>query len=422
MSWLTGKSIATFQDIFDRTAPISGYTFTLNSGQTITGSKQCINIGTAQIKLSLDLSAIPLNIDPKRLARREWLIPSAITPQTVFMGFASPLTPGQSVVNNLLYYSDASLDGVVYFNPLTITGGTVGSGDPKNPQFISMGSGCRPTGALYSSVTDRFYVNSFNGGGLTVISCSANTVTKTIPYGTDGSFSRGSVFLIDALNEIWAVGNSGFLRIDANTEIPITGSSFTATGSIYATSVNNKIYVTYDGSNNYIKVYDLSLNLITTITGMCQNFSNSGNYTSRGIYTDFFNNKIYLGEISTTGGIIIVDAVTDTISSRYPINKEGFTYASPGVIAFHPLRNSAYVGGSLFTNSDASDAVPRVWEFDIISGITQTITPSVNVAITSIIPYTNNGIINVYIGSQGEVPESVPNTNQYTDGVIQTFN
>lgn len=336
---------------------------------------------------------------------------TTIEQQTSFSNFASPEFPAVSN-DNKLFYADLSLDGVIYFDPATLTDGSMATLIPIAP------TGSRPTGAYYHQPTNRMYVNSFNGGGLTVIDCATKAVLHTIAYGTDGSFSRGNVFYIPLLNEIWALGNSGFLRINATTEAIITGS-FSATGAIYATSINNKIYVFNDFSTNDIKVYNSSLVLLHTISNLCQNqFTPSGAYVSRGYYTDIPNNKIYAGESSTTGGITIIDAVSDTLT-RCAIANEGYTYVSPSVIAFHPLRNTIYIGGGIF--NDPTTSIARLWAFDPIGqDITTTVTPTVNLSISSLIYFPNNN--NVYVGSTGEVPESSPNTSQDTDGIILVFN
>ncbi|WP_183558834.1 hypothetical protein [Mucilaginibacter sp. SP1R1] len=285
--------------------------------------------------------------------------------------------------------------------------------------IISMGSGSRPTGSYYHAPSNRLYVNSFSGGGLTVIDCVAHTNLTTIPYGNDAPYSRGNVYYIAALNEIWAVGNSGFLRINANTDATIANTSFSAQGSVYVTQVNNKIYVFYDKNGNMVKVYDANLNLIKTISGLFTDVFIGGNYVSRAYYSDIPNKKIYLGESSQVGAIIVVDTVTDTIIKRFALDKGGKVYASPGVISFHPLRNSVYIGGAILDTADAPLA--RLWAFDTVTKtITQTTSPSVNSSIDGLVYYPPNN--SVYASSSGRLPESDPNANQFTDGIIFKFN
>jgi hypothetical protein len=338
-----------------------------------------------------------------------------IEEQANITNFASP-TLGAKSSDNKLLYGDPTLDGVIWFDPLTITDGATAT---LIPIPATSGSNSRPTGVYYHEPSNRLYVNSFNGGGLTIIDCATKAIVNMLSFGTNGSFSRGNVYYIGALNEIWAVGNTGFLRINATTEAVITGS-FTASGSVYITSVNNKIYVFYDNAGNKVDVFDNSLSLITSISSLCQNVSNNGQYVARGYYTDVANNKIYVGENSTTGGINVINAVTDTISNRIALDKEGDTYVGVGVIAFHPLRNTVYVGGAIF-NDPAVDSQAKLWALDVASEtITSTTSPSVNASITSIIYFSPNN--SVYVGSAGLVPESVPNTGQGTDGIIFKFN
>lgn len=336
--------------------------------------------------------------------------------QAVISNFASPSFPAIAADNKLMY-ADSTLNGVVYFDPTVITDGSMATLIPI-PSTGTSGTVSRPTGAYYHAPTNRMYVNSFYGGGLTVIDCATKAIVNTIAYGANGPYSRGNVFYIELLNEIWAVGNSGFLRINASTEAVVT-SSFSATGAIYATSLNNKIYVLNDYATNDIKVYSSALTLLSTISNLCQNTSISGTYVSRGYYADSINNKIYAGETSETGGVTVIDAVTDAIVNRVAIDKEGDTYAGPGVIAFHPIRNAVYVGGSIFNTT--ADSVAKLLLFDVASQtITQTTSPSVNAGIDSLIYYPPTS--SVIVGSSGEVPESSPNTDQATDGILFTFN
>ncbi|MDN5288984.1 MAG: hypothetical protein JWR38_5258 [Mucilaginibacter sp.] len=334
-----------------------------------------------------------------------------IVEQGSISNFASP-TNAAIAADHTLLYTDPTLNGVIYFNPAVIT-------DGSQATLISLGLGTRPTGAYYHAPSDKLYVNAFNGGGLKVIDCASKALTKTIPYGTDGPYSRGNVYYIAALNEIWAIGNSGFLRISAADETVVPSTAFSAQGSVYITSVNNKIYVFYDANDNEVKVYDNSLNLTATISGLCVNTFVNGAHVSRGYYTDIVNQKIYVGENSSSGGITVIDAVTDTISKRVTLDKEGKAYASPGIISFHPLRNTVYIGGSLLDTEDSPLA--RLWAFDTLTEtITQTITLSANTVVNSLIYYPPNN--SVYAASAGQIPESDPNTSQFTDGVIFKFN
>ncbi|MDN3548777.1 hypothetical protein [Mucilaginibacter aquaedulcis] len=334
-----------------------------------------------------------------------------IVQQTVISKFASPTSPIVSA-DNELFYVDPTLDGVIYFDPRALTDGSLAN-------IISMGKGARPTGSYYHAPSNRLYVNAFFSGGLTVIDCVAKTKVTTISYGEDTVYSRGNVYYIAALDEIWAVGNTGFLRINAHTDEPIANTNFTAQGSVYVTQVNNKIYVFFDKNGNMVKVYDTNLNLLKTITGILSDIFIGGDYVSRAYYTDLPNNKIYLGESSKAGGIIVIDTVSDTLFKRIRLDKEGKTYVSPTVIGFHPLRNSIYIGGAIQDTADAPFA--RLWALDAASEtITQTISPTINSGIDGLIYYPPNN--SVYASSSGRVPESNPNTNQLTDGIIFKFN
>ncbi|WP_373612880.1 YncE family protein [Mucilaginibacter sp. OAE612] len=334
-----------------------------------------------------------------------------IVEQTVIRKFASPTSPIVSA-NNELFYVDPTLDGVIYFDPRSLTDGSLAN-------IISMGKGSRPTGSYYHPPSNRLYVNGFFNGGLTVIDCIAKTNVTTINYGENKAYSRGNVYYIASLNEIWAVGNTGFLRINAHTDETIINTGFTAQGSVYVTEVNNKIYVFFDKNGNMVKVYDTSLNLLKTISGLLSDVFIGGDYVSRAYYSDLPNKKIYVGESSKAGGIIVVDAVSDILSKRVGLDKEGKNYASPTVIGFHPLRNSIYIGGAIQDTADAPLA--RLWAFDAASEtITQTTSPSINSSIDGLIYYPPNN--SVYASSSGRVPESVPNNNQFTDGIIFKFN
>ncbi len=420
--------------LVDRTAladAVATGVFIERPGQTVPTGQLCVQVTEAVTWLFLDNASMPSS---GRLPMKQEFIGNATVPfhwiensgtsycetyiieQTVFTGFASPLQG--FVSGNDMFYADASLNSVIYFNPTTITGGT----DAISIPITGSTSNTRPTGAYYHAPTNRLYVQAFYNGGVSVIDCSTKAVIGLIPYGTNGSFSRGNVYFIPDLNEIWGFGNTGYVRFDATTQTVNPSTAVNPSGAVYITSSNGKLYIFKDQSSNSVEIYTIagtSLTYLTTINGLCQNVSNSGNYVSRGYYTDAPNNKIYLGEISTTGGIIVVDTITDTIS-RVPIDKEGFTYASPGVIAFHPLRNSVYIGGSIFTTG-SSDSEARLWNFDVATQtIIQTISPSVNVGINSIIYYPPNN--SVYVGSAGLLPESVPNTGHASDGVIIKFN
>lgn len=344
---------------------------------------------------------------------------TTIEEQDIISDFASPQYPAVSADNNL-FYADATLNGVVWFDPTVITDGASATLIPI--PATGGGSVSRPTGAYYHAPSNKMYVNSFYGGGLTVIDCGLKAVVNTIAYGTDTAFSRGNVYYLPSLDEIWAIGNSGFLRINATTEAVVTGS-ISATGAIYIGNVNGKIYILNDFSTNNITVYDATtLTLITTIPNLCVNETGTGAHVSRGYYTDVANNKIYAGENSTTGGVTVIDCVSDTISNRIALDKEGKTYVGPGVIGFHPLRNSVYVGGSIY-NDPAVDSISRLWAFDVATEtITQTLAPSIPAggSVSGIVYYPP--INSVYISSAGLVPESSPNTGQGTDGVILKYN
>ncbi|MGY0041029.1 hypothetical protein [Pedobacter sp. NJ-S-72] len=209
--------------------------------------------------------------------------------------------------------------------------------------------------------------------------------------------------------------------IDADTEaVKSTPSDFSITGAVYISSANGKIFIFYDYYGNKVDIYNSDLTLVSSISGLCVNSSPGGSATSRGYYNDIANNKIYVGETSTTGGIIVIDTQSNTIIKRINLDKEGKSFVGPGVINFHPLRNMIYIGGSVF-NDATKDSIAKLWAFDVNTlTVTQTFSPSANIGISGIIHYIPNN--SVYISSAGLVPESAPNAGQETDGIIFKFN
>lgn len=411
----TWASLAINQ-LVDETAlndAVSTSVFLVNSGQTVPTGTLCVSSTQASTWLQLDTSALPTGT---QLPTKQQIIPAAITELDTILNFASPSFC--NVYNNLLYYTDPTLNGVIYFDPRTLTDGASATLIPIPTNSIGFDS--RPTGAYFQTSSNKLFVNSFYGGGMSVLDLTTNSIVSNIAYASDGMYSRGNVFPVDSLNEIWGLGNSSLLRINATTLAPIT-SSITAPGAVFVCGINSKIYVFTDNTANDILVYDNTLTLLSTITGLCANVSNNGNYVSRGYYADATNNKIYVGEISTTGGITIVDATTDTISNRVAVPLESQTYGAVTVINYHPIRNTVYVGGSIFSMTDASDSQARMWAFDVTTEtITQTVSPSANVGITAITYYPTEN--SVYVGSAGQIPESSPNTDQSTDGIVFKFN
>lgn len=336
-----------------------------------------------------------------------------IVEQDVFTGFASPLSA--NIYGNELIYADADLGGYIRFNPTTITSGA----DAANHATALAN---RPSFALISPVLpNRLYLNTFGNGGIRKIDLTTNTDIGVISYGMDGSFTRGNMYYVEPLNEIWGLGQS-FVRFKADTEEISTSPepSFSVTGSSGVFVHNNKIYVIVDNAFNEIRVYNTSLTLISTITGICQNTNVIGQYTIRGIYVDSTNDKIYVGEVSSTGGLVIIDGTSDTIVGRVAIDKESYSYCAPQTIALHPLRNVVYVGGALYTVT--SDQHPRLWAFDIATQtITQTLSPILtNGTVNDIVYLPSNN--SVYISSAGRVPESSPNTGSGSDGVLIKYN
>jgi hypothetical protein len=255
--------------------------FVLNIGNTVSTGDICITATQASTWLKLDNNALPTD---GSFPSKSQLIPKTITQLTTISNFASPSYP--FAVGDLLVYDDPSLNAIIRFDPRTTLSGTAS---------IQMPLGnIRPTGMYYHPPTNKLYINSFSGGGLIIVDCSAWIITNTIPYGTDGSYSRGNVYYITALDEIWAFGNSGFLRLSPLTETIVSTTSTQATGSIYIASANNKIYVFFDFNGNKVEVYDNSLTHLTTISGLLQNLSSSSTHVSRGYYTDSTNKKIYV--------------------------------------------------------------------------------------------------------------------------------
>lgn len=420
--------------LVDRTAlndAVSTSVFILRSGQTIPTGARCVTTPEGETWVFLDNSFMPTD---GRVPWKRDFVPNATTPyhwiadtgttycetyvieQTVFTGFAST-QQGFVSADNKIFYPDASLNGVVWFDPTVITAGT----DATLINITGSGGSSRPTGAYYHQPTDKLYVDSFYGGGLTVIDCASKSISSTISFGSNSMYSRGNVYYLSAFDEIWAVGNSGFLRINATTEATIPNGAFDGTGSIFVAAVNGKVYIYNDHDTNDIKVYNSSGTLLNTITGLCTN-NNPASSTpvSRGYYVDIPNQKIYAGETSSTGGISILDLNTDTLTHLH-IPNEGQTYVNVSVVGFHPLRNSIYIGGGIFTATNSSDSQARLWRFDVnLQTITDTIAPSVNLAINSIVYYPANN--SVYVGSAGLVPESSPNTGHASDGTIIKFN
>lgn len=335
-----------------------------------------------------------------------------IVEQTTFTGFASPINA--NVYGNDLIYADASLGGYVRFNPTTIASGT----DASNYGFALAS---RSSFALLSPViSNRLYVNTFQNDGIRKIDLDVNSDVGVIPYGFNGAYSRGNIYYIQPLNEIWGVGSS-FVRFKADTE-EISNSpnpGFSLSGVAGVLVHNNKIY-TFIDSTNSCRVYDSGLNLLTTINGICANTNIIGQFNIRGFYVDVANDLIYVGEVSSTGGIVVISTTTDIIVNRINIDKEGYSQCAPAVIGFHPLRNTVYVGGALY--STTSDLHPRLWAFDVATqSIVQTLSPVLtNGTINDIIYYPPNN--SVYISSAGRFPESSPNTGHASDGVLIKYN
>jgi hypothetical protein len=413
----TWASLAINQ-LVDETAlndAVSTSVFLVNSGQTVPTGTLCVSSTQASTWLQLDTSALPTGT---QLPTKQQIIPAAITELDTILNFASPSFCFE--YNNLLYYTDPTLNGVIYFDPRTLTDGSLASliAIPSSSGSSSFAS--RPTGAYFQTSSNKMFVNSFYGGGMSILDLTTNTVVGNIAYATDGMYSRGNIFPVDSLGEIWGLGTSALLRINASTLAPIS-SSFTASGAVFVCGMNSKIYVFTDNTVNNVQVYDTSLNPLSTITGLCANVSNNGHNVSRGYYADTTTGKIYVGELSSTGAITVIDTTTDTISNRVTVPLEGKTYGGPSVINYHPIRNTIYVGGSIFTNTDASDSEARMWAFDVTTEtITQTVSPSANVGITAVTYYPIEN--SVYVGSAGEIPESSPNTDQSTDGIVFKFN
>jgi len=412
MSWITGKSVITYADLYTRTNTLGGSTYTLKPGGTLTNSKRCIKVTDALNALELDTNYIPTGLPSGALGIRNWIQPQVVE-QTTFGSFVSPGTGW--AIGNYIYYPDLDLSGVVYFDPRVITSG-------EDASFISIPStdgvhtNSRVSGSYYHPVSNRLYVNSFYGGGMTVIDCSTNNVLHTITYGSNGDSTRGNIYYVEALNEIWALGNGGSIRINATTESVVSSGFTIPTGTVYVTTALNKVYLVNDDVSNSIEVYNNSLAHITSISNLCQNTSTNGHYVSRGYYNDSAINpspKIYLGEFSTTGGVTIVDTSTDTIITRVPISAETKTYTAVSVIAYHPIRNSIYIGGSILNNS--TDRQARLWVLDNNTDIiTSTITPSTNLSISGILYYSPNS--SVYIDSS----ETTGSTTR--DGVVFQYN
>lgn len=428
MSWNTGKSRVTYEDLYNRTKTLGGDTYSLKSGQNLVSSKHQIEVNIANTILDLDQNAIPTGLSSKRVSIRDWIVATTIQQQDTITGFASPLTPAISE-DGTMFCVDPSLSSVIYFNPTTILTGT-------DAISIPFGTGARPASGCYVSSTNKYYVttwntSTYNGitypGGLHIINCSTKTIEMSFAYGTDGNFSRGNVFYISDLDEVWAVGNTGFIRINATLQTDVTSSSpsgFSLTGAVFIASMNSNIYVFSDGSQNNIKIYNTSLTQTNTISNLCSNTNSNGQYTSRGYYANYDEgiNRIYLGEISTQGGVIVFDTLNNVISNRVAINLESHGFAAPGTINFHPLRNGIYIGGSLFNNTGGgnTDIIVRLWLFNAYSeSITQTVDLTMS-SISNITYVAANST--VYLGNAGEVPESTPNTDQLTDGVFVKFN
>lgn len=345
----------------------------------------------------------------------------AITELATITNFYSPTLGFPIPSQNKIMYVDPTENGVIYFDPTIITDGSQATLIPI-PSVPSSAGASRPTGAYYHAPTNKLYVNSFNGGGLTVIDTNLNTVVQTIPFGSNGAYSRGNIYYISALDQIWALGNSGYIRINASTGAAVTSSvpsGFTLTGAIFVGSINGKIYVYNDHSTNNITVYDTSLATIKTIPSLTVYTSDAGANVSRGYYVDFVNNKIYTGETSTHGAITVLDTISDTITNRVLLPNEGYSYSGPGVINFHPVRNTVYVGGAVYNNA-TTDSHARLWEFNVnTQTIVSTISPSVNNSISDIQYYSVNN--SVYVSSAGLIPES-GGANTAADGIIFKFN
>jgi hypothetical protein len=202
------------------------------------------------------------------------------------------------------------------------------------------------TSLVYNSVNNRVYFLT-NGANISIgyIDCTTNTVTHLNTTGW-GIYLGNLTFMVynPLQNKIYVKGGTdgGLLKIiDCQTNTlspsaPLIGSTGTAIHSMVLKPGTNTLYIFKTPTNVY--EYDCATN--TFITWSSSPSPQSFGFQGSSTYNTF-NDKIYISKTTTsTGGVVVVDTVTQNITS---VSGWPFNQVSWGTISTNDTSNKIFV-------------------------------------------------------------------------------
>jgi DNA-binding beta-propeller fold protein YncE len=177
---------------------------------------------------------------------------------------------------------------------------------------IRMGAAGLPTALCYNSNDDKVYV-ACDGGDLTVIECSSDSVIKTIHLG------EGQVNLCfnPAGNRVFCATYDTLLVIDGANDSVVAVYAGAYYGSFVVNAVASKVYVaSYDGSDSGVLVLDGTTGVVL----------GSMNARAEVMCLNSRTQKLYTGG-KTPCEIMIFDCAADTLIDWFRLSGQSYIYS-----------------------------------------------------------------------------------------------
>lgn len=285
--------------------------------------------------------------------------------QQTFTGLASPKQLVYNTANSTMYYIDGDAPhSLIRFDPATAQ--TVSDFVEVDPTNIGM---VKPVAIVL--VNNKLYFQGDSTGGMMIVDCASNTLTKTIAYGNDGPSKRQNIYVIDNIIYAYGLDAKAFITIDPTTDT--TGSNFILdqnttynTASLVDDTVNSKIWALQSDEINSAPARAISYlkSDLTTVVDIINNISvkqsQNGKVDIGAAWYDTTTHEIWFVAVGdNTLNVINTDSAS--LTHQIPIPNEGFlyTYLQP---SYFQKNDTLYITG--IVGNSPSDTNTRTYTVD----------------------------------------------------------
>lgn len=335
--------------------------------------------------------------------------------QKTFANLASPYTLMYNSTNHNIYFTDYDAPhSLRYFDPATAQDQSdFVDVDSTNIGLMHLGA------AVYNAATNKVYAHGDDSGGMIIVDCSDNTLSKTIAYGADQLSNRQQMYLIDGTVYAYTLSGNKFVTVDTITEVmgtdfvPDSNSTYPVSSMIQA---GTKLWVIQSGGSA-ARAISYNLSDLTTVVNVINNIATQLNSTGHiDVNTAWLDSST--GEIwfCSPGDqyIGVINTNTFTLSHTIPVPMGGKTYARLSARYYAPT-DTLYFSGALTNNSldpgqEATFAIDRTH---------YTTTGSTANSYGQFVFAESTGFSYVAIG--GLVYWNTPNTGYDTDGQVVVY-